>query len=65
MHQGVWGLDMLREQSTQEWAMIENAAEHYCDAETLQQGKATWEKALSSGDLFQFNPVFYALGRKT
>lgn len=64
VHQGVWSIDMLRHQSDQEWASIERAAEGHVDAAALRKGKAAWEEALDTGDLFQFNPVFYAFGRK-
>jgi SAM-dependent methyltransferase len=63
-HQGVWDLEMLQHQSKEEWASIERAAERHVDATALREGKAAWEEGLSTGDLFQYNPVFYALGRK-
>ena len=65
VHQGVWGIDMLRHQSDQEWAGIERAAGRYIDAAELRKGKEVWQRYLDAGDLFQFNPIFYALGRKT
>jgi SAM-dependent methyltransferase len=64
VHQGVWSHDTLRNQSDQEWAIIEKAAEPNIDSVTLRRGRAVWEEALKNGSLFQFNPVFYALGRK-
>jgi hypothetical protein len=64
VYQGVWDLDMLRHQSKEEWASIERAAERHVDAVTLRKGKVAWEDALRTGDLFQFNPILYALARK-
>ncbi len=64
VHQGVWDLETIRHQSKEEWAGIEKAAKRHVDASQLRRGKAVWESALESGELFQFNPVFYALGRK-
>jgi len=64
VHQGVWDLEMLQHQSKEEWASIERAAERHVDATALREGKAAWEEGLKAGDLFQYNPVFYALGRK-
>jgi SAM-dependent methyltransferase len=64
VHQGVWDLEMLQHQSKEEWASIERAAERCVDATEMKEGKAAWEESLRAGDLFQFNPVFYALGRK-
>jgi SAM-dependent methyltransferase len=64
VHQGVWSIDMLRNQSGQEWGNIERAAERHVDGAPLRTGKTVWEEALRTGDLFQFNPVFYAFGRK-
>ena len=64
VHQGVWDIQMLRNQAEEEWSLIERAAEHCVDSITMNKGKAVWEEALDAGDLFQFNPVFYALGRK-
>jgi SAM-dependent methyltransferase len=65
VHQGVWDLEMLQNQSKEEWASIERAAQRYLDSSELSKGKAAWEEAIKSGDLFQYNPIFYALGRKT
>jgi len=64
IHQGVWDLETIRRQSEEEWAGVERAAERHVDAALLRQGRAAWDGALESGDLFQFNPVFYAIGRK-
>ena len=64
VHQGVWDLDTVRHQSKEEWANIERAALQKVDSASLRKGQEIWEGALGSGDLFQFNPVFYALGRK-
>jgi len=64
VHQGVWSAEMLRQQSEQEWTNIERAADGQVDTAALRRGKAAWEEALETGNLFQFNPVFYALGRK-
>jgi SAM-dependent methyltransferase len=63
-HQGVWDLEMLQHQSKEEWAIIERAAERHVDATALREGKVAWDEGLKAGDLFQYNPVFYALGRK-
>ncbi len=63
-YQGVWSVEMLRQQSGQEWANIERAADGQVEESTLRKGKVAWDEALGTGDLFQFNPVFYALGRK-
>ncbi len=63
-HQGVWSVEMLRQQAEQEWVNIKRAADGQVDNSTLRKGKAAWEEALGTGDLFQFNPVFYAFGRK-
>ncbi|MDD1743865.1 MAG: methyltransferase domain-containing protein [Methanomassiliicoccales archaeon] len=64
IHQGVWDLETIRRQSEEEWAGVERAAERHVDAAFLRQERATWDRSLESGDLFQFNPVFYAIGRK-
>ena len=64
-HQGVWDLEMLQHQSKEEWASIERAVGWHVDATALRKGKVVWEEALKAGDLFQYNPIFYALGRKT
>jgi SAM-dependent methyltransferase len=65
VHQGVWDLKTLQNQSKEEWAGIERAAQRYLDASALSKGKAVWEESIEAGDLFQYNPIFYALGRKT
>ncbi len=65
VHQGVWDLDTLRREFEAEWASIERAAEHRVDSATLRKGEAVWEGALEAGYLFQFNPIFYALGKKS
>jgi len=65
VHQGVWSLDTLRDQSDKEWAVIEKAAKHHIDSASLRRGRAVWEEALDDGSLFQYNPVFYVFGRKS
>ena len=65
VHQGVWDLEVLQHQSKEEWASIERAVGWHVDATALRKGKVVWEEALKAGDLFQYNPIFYALGRKT
>jgi SAM-dependent methyltransferase len=65
VHQGVWDLEMLQHQSKGEWASIERAVGRPVDAAALREGKDVWDEALKAGDMFQYNPIFYALGRKT
>lgn len=64
VHQGVWDMGTLRRESKEEWANIARAAEPRADIATIRKSEAVWESALEAGDLFQFNPIFYALGKK-
>jgi SAM-dependent methyltransferase len=62
-HPGVWDVDRLRVEFTDEWDYVERAARGR-DPERLARLKDVWLRSLDEGVLFSYNPVFYALGRK-
>ncbi len=64
-HLGVWGIDKLREETPGEWKWLRMTAEPNFDSKLqLEKIRSAWDKALSEGSLFHFNPVFYALAKK-
>jgi SAM-dependent methyltransferase len=63
VHPGVWDIQRLRDESADEWAFIENAAQDGSSG-TLDRLRSAWDEALAMGTLFQYNPVFYALGKR-
>ena len=78
IHAGVWDIQQLRREFDDEWKWVEmtvgEQAENVAEEESnlpeneqpvsLKALKAAWEAAIDSETLFQFNPIFYAIGRK-
>jgi len=60
-HPGVWSLEKLRQESRDEWSFVE---EMFPDGVDFSDLKTRWERSLKEGTLFQYNPIFYALGSK-
>ena len=63
VHPGVWGIDRLQEEAGDEWRWVEVGASK-ADKKELQRLKKARDDALKNGALFQFNPVFWAIGKK-
>lgn len=63
VHPGIWGIDKLREEAAEEWRCVEMIAKK-ADKKLLHRLKKARDDALKSGTLFQFNPVFWAIGKK-
>jgi SAM-dependent methyltransferase len=61
IHPGVWSLERLRQEFGDEWSFIESMSPRGANVDEL---KSCGERALREGSLFQFNPIFYALGSK-
>jgi ubiquinone/menaquinone biosynthesis C-methylase UbiE len=61
-HPGVWSLERLRQESKDEWNFVEEMVPDGVDISDL---KTRWERSLKKGTLFQYSPIFYALGSKT
>lgn len=64
IHAGVWDIERLREESDDEWRHIEMTVNPATDPRVLDSARRAWKMALDNGDLFQFNPVFWAIGKK-
>ena len=62
-HPGVWDLRRLRQEYDDEWRYVESTAST-ASKDELRRLRHAWRGALSKGSLFQYNPIFYALGRK-
>ncbi|MDQ1372200.1 MAG: Class SAM-dependent methyltransferase [Candidatus Thermoplasmatota archaeon] len=65
VHQGVWGIDELREEADGEWRYLELTARDDEDRAKLSELRPVWERALRDGTLFTYNPVFHAFARKS
>jgi len=63
VHPGVWDIERHRQEFEEEWRGFELLAGG-SQREELDSLRATWRDALVEGTLFQYNPIFYALGRK-
>ena len=63
-HPGVWDTDRLEQEMEGEWSFIEDFTKGRVPDERLKQLRSAWDKALEKGTLFQYNPIFYALGQK-
>jgi SAM-dependent methyltransferase len=64
VHSGVWSPKQLRQEAGAEWDSIQRSVQETAGKDMVQRAKAAWDRALADGDLFLFNPVFYAVGRK-
>lgn len=64
IHPGVWDIERLRKESDDEWQYIEMTVDPNTDPRVLDSARRAWKMALNNGDLFQFNPVFWAIGKK-
>jgi SAM-dependent methyltransferase len=64
VHMGIWGLDKLRDESEEELKWLGASAQATELAENLGVLRAARNEAHRVGSLFQFNPIFYAIGRK-
>ena len=62
VHPGVWGPEVLANESDGEWNWLRMTIGSKSDE--LEHYREHWDNALKDGTLFQFNPVFYALGKK-
>ena len=64
VHMGIWDLDKLREESEEElkWLGAGTSATHL--TQSLDGLRVVRDQAHRAGSLFQFNPIFYAIGRK-
>jgi SAM-dependent methyltransferase len=64
VHMGIWDMDKLREESEEElkWLGAGESGTHL--TEKLEALRIVRNEAHRAGSLFQFNPVFYAIGRK-
>jgi hypothetical protein len=60
-HPGVWSLERLRQESIDEWNFIEAMSPDGADLKDLRK---SWERSLKDGTLFEYNPIFYALGSR-
>jgi SAM-dependent methyltransferase len=60
-HPGVWSLERLRQESMDEWNFVKAMS---LDGEDLSDLKKNWDSSLEEGTLFQYNPIFYALGSR-
>lgn len=64
VHMGIWGLDRLRDESDEELKWLGAGASPEKNAEKLEALRTARNEAYRVGALFQFNPIFYAIGRK-
>lgn len=64
IHPGLWSIERLREESEDEWSWIRRTVRSDIQDNELETTKECWDKALTDGTLFQFNPIFYAFAEK-
>ena len=63
VHPGTWSLERLRQEYRDEWNFVENHSRGL-GRDELAAIKRDWERALKTGTLFQYNPIFCAIGEK-
>lgn len=64
VHMGIWDLDKLREESEEELKRLGSGMSATNLIEKLEELRVARNEAHRTGSLFQFNPIFYAIGRK-
>ena len=64
IHPGVWNIERLWEEFEDEWRWATMTIGDKARQEELDELRFVWKKALENGVLFQFNPIFYCLGKK-
>lgn len=64
VHSGIWSPERMREEAESEWASLVQAVKGRTDEESIKKARSAWDRALTDGSLFLFNPVFYAVGKK-
>jgi SAM-dependent methyltransferase len=65
VHMGIWEIDKLLEESEEELKFLATDTSRTHITEKLKELRVARDEAHSSGSLFQFNPIFYAIGRKS
>ncbi len=63
VHMGIWDLEKLKEESEEEIRWLEERPATRPDSD-LGRIRSARDQAFRDGTLFQFNPIFYAIGRK-
>jgi len=64
VHMGIWNLEKLRDESEEELRWLETRTSHSDAMDALGRLRVARDEAHEAGSLFEFNPIFYALGRK-
>ena len=64
VHPGIWNTSRLREETEDEWKWIEMTVSRHADKNRLRILRELWVRSVEHGDLFQFNPIFYAYAKK-
>lgn len=62
IHPGVWEIEKLDREFEDEWRTL-RAFSPWAPETELKRLKGVWQEALDQGSLFQYNPIFYAIGR--
>ena len=63
VHPGVWDVERDRDELEGEWRAFEQQARGP-SLEAMEALRKDWHDALANGTLLQYNPIFYALGRR-
>ncbi len=65
IHPGIWSLERLRAESDSEWEWAKGMVGDAANGARMAYLREVWDRALEDGTLFQHNPIFYALVRKS
>jgi len=65
VHPGTWDLDQLKTESEDEWKWIEMSIAPQVEDERWRGLRSAWDRALNERTLFQYNPIFFAIARKS
>jgi len=64
VHAGVWDIQRLRQEFEDEWRFVEDFARGRVRHEELKAIEDAWKAGLEDGSLFQYNPIFFAFGKR-
>ena len=54
----------MRQEFDDEWRFVKDFAKGFVPKDELEATMETWRRGLEDGTLFQYNPIFFAFGKR-
>ena len=64
VHAGVWDIQRLGQEFDDEWRFVQDFSDGRVPDDELKAIKEAWKIGLEDGSLFQYNPIFFAFGKR-